>query len=104
MTEVFKENELNLIRVYLMSKGNEVDVLFDHDAPGEFKVDIDTRLTVHFNEKSEFQLDYFLCGVEERNGKEKVLTYLLSLCDEYPNDKLSNEELPVFLKRNTIRG
>ena len=95
MTEVFKENEFNLIRVYLMSKGNEVDILYDHDVAGEFKVDINTRLTVHFHENSDFHLEFFKSSVEdimERYGKEKMLMYLLSLCDEYPNDKFSNEE------------
>ena len=94
MTEVFKENELKLIQVYLVSKGNEVNVLYDHDVPGEFRVDIDIRLTAHFHQNSDIHHESFKSSVEDildRCGKKKMMMCLRSLCDEYPDDKLSNE-------------
>ena len=79
-----------------MSKGHEVDVLYDHNVSGEFRVDIDKRLTVHFHDDSDYHFESFNRNIEDimdRYGKEKVLMYLLSLCDKYPSDRLSNEEL-----------
>ena len=97
MTEVFKENELNLIKVYLMAKGVKVvDTVYDHNVYGEFRVDIDTRLTVHFHKDSKYHFESFCVNIKDimnHYGKEKVLMYLLSLCDEYPSDRLSNDEL-----------
>ena len=77
MTEVFRENELNLMRVYLMSKGVKVvDTVYDHEKPNELRVDIDERLTVHFHQDSEYHFESFYVNIEdimERYGKEKVL-------------------------------
>ena len=97
MTEVLKENELNLMRVHLMSKGVKVvDTVYDHETPNEFRVDINERLTVHFHHDSEYHFESFcvnIVDIMDHYGKDKVLMYLLSLCDEYPSDRLSNEEL-----------
>ena len=96
MTQVFRVNELNLIRVYLMSKGNEVDVFYNHDVPGEFCVDTGDKLTANFHWDTYFHFDSFKNGIEdimERYGKEKMIMYLLSQCDENPSDKLSKSEI-----------